>query len=143
MELSRKADYALRATVELAANKEGCVSTKDLSRLTQSPYAFMTKIVSELSAHKLVEVLRGRDGGVKLAGDSKKISAMQVVEAVSGPLNLNRCINDPRGCSRSSCCSVHDVLLKAQSQLSETLSISLHELARSQCPKEGGKGKLK
>lgn len=142
MALTNKADYALRAMVELAAINNSLISAKQLSSITQVPYPFMTKIIKELSTHGLAEVYRGSNGGVKISTDPNKTTALQVVEAISGPLTLNQCVNQPKSCSRSDFCPMHDMLVKAQKDLKKALSINLKALANSQIKnkkKKGGK----
>jgi Rrf2 family protein len=130
--LSRKADYALRAMVELASAPNETISTKELAHKIQVPYTFMTKIITELSVHKFVKITRGNKGGAKISCDLKKTTALQIVEAISGPLLLNRCIDQPKICSRTNFCSLHEILIKAQNDLANALSVNLRSLARSQ-----------
>ena len=117
MELSRKADYALRAMVELASSCKSHISAKELAQLTQVPYAFMAKIVAELASHGFVENQRGYGGGVKINADPARVSVLQIIEAMDGPLKLNRCVIELKSCPRTSSCAVHEVLSVAQKQL--------------------------
>lgn len=130
--ISRKEDYALRVMVELSAKNSGSITTKELAEAVEAPYAFIAKIVAELAARGLIEVSRGRNGGVKLAANPKKTTALTVLEAISGPPQLNRCINDPGACPRSGFCSIHEALEKAQQQLVKALGVDLARLARNQ-----------
>lgn len=132
MEFSRKTDYALRAMVELAGGKEQPISAFNLAKTTQAPYAFVTKILGELAAHKLVSIFRGREGGVKLAVDPNKTTALDVIVAINGPIVLNRCVEDPATCSRSSVCPVHNMWVVAQKRLESSLKIPLKTLAETQ-----------
>lgn len=132
MALSRKADYALRAMVELSVDESSLISTKELAEKTQVPYAFMSKIVTGLAERNLVEILRGSAGGVRITADPSKTTALQVVEATSGRLYLNKCVSEPESCPRTSFCSMHPMLASAQKQLAKALSIDLRSLAKSQ-----------
>lgn len=132
MALPRKADYALRAMVELAAEPDGIISTRQLADRTGVGYAFMTKIVGDLQGRRLAEVIRGNKGGVRISCDPGDITALQVVEAVSGSLELSQCVQDAASCPRSDFCAMRDMLVKAQEQLAETLSVDLRSLAKSQ-----------
>lgn len=140
MALAMKADYALRAMVELAAEPEGILPTRQLADRTGVGYAFMTKIVSDLQRRRLAEVIRGNRGGVRISCDPRDITALQVVEAVSGPLELSQCVLDAASCSRSAFCAMRDMLIKAQEQLAETLSVDLRSLAKSQKRKSASAG---
>lgn len=138
MEFSRKTDYALRAMVEMAADRDGPISAAELARRTLVPYSFLTKILMELSAHRFVAVTRGRAGGVRLAVDPKRTTALQVVEAMSGAVNLNRCVVEPDSCPRTEYCSVHDMWSAARKELRKGLSVDLMTLATSKKRKRGG-----
>ncbi len=129
MELSRKTDYALRTMVELAADPDGLVSAAELARRTLVPYSFLTKILMDLSSHRLVAVSRGRAGGVRMAVDPGQTTALQVIEAMSGPLSFNRCVVEPKSCPRSFYCSVHDMCAAASRELKKALSVDLKTLA--------------
>lgn len=130
--LSRKADYALRAMVELAAVPDGLIPTAELADRVGVPYAFMAKIVNELQARGLAEVRRGNKGGVRICGRAEDVTGLQVVEAVGGQMELNRCIGDPASCPRSSFCALRDMLAGAQAQLVDALSVDLRSLATAQ-----------
>lgn len=132
MSLTRKADYALRAMIELTTEKDNLIPARQLAEKTQVPYAFMTKIISDLCARGLAQVSRGSMGGVRILADPKKTTALQVVESISGLVTLNQCVNQPKSCSRTSFCPMHSILVKAQKELGKALSVDLHTLANTQ-----------
>lgn len=132
MEISRKADYALRIMVELAESGDNPVSTRYLAETTDAPYAFIAKIVAELATHGFVVSTRGRGGGVKLIVDPRMTTALAVLEAVSGPLKLNNCVDEPGACSRSPFCSLCMAFTDAQRRLEEALAVNLLSLAAEQ-----------
>ncbi len=132
MGISRKADYALRLMVELIAEGGGPVSTRVLADKADAPYAFIAKIVAELAGRGFVELSRGRGGGVKLTIDPHRTSALQVLEAVSGSLQVNECVDDPSSCLRSGFCALCDAFSDAQQRMREALSVDLATLAKTQ-----------
>ncbi len=132
MGVSRKADYALRLLVELVAEGGGPISTRTLADKTDAPYAFIAKIVAELAVGGFVELTRGRGGGVKLIIDPRRTSALQVLEAVSGSLQVNQCVDDPSSCLRSGFCALCDAFTDAQQRMREALSVDLATLAKTQ-----------
>jgi Rrf2 family protein len=132
MGISRKTDYALRVMVELTAKNGGPVSTKELADLADAPYAFVAKIVAELAARGFVDIARGRNGGVRLAIDPESTTALTVLEAISGPLQVSQCVNDPTACPRSGFCPLCEAFADAQRRLREALAVELSVLARTQ-----------
>ena len=132
MELSRQADYAVRAMVELASVPGGTrVQTGDVARRQSIPASFLPRIVAALGKAQLVHTFRGREGGITLARDAAKINLLEVIRAVEGPFALNLCTYCPSRCERSSFCPVHPVWEQAQKQLDQLLGqTTLSDLAK-------------
>jgi Rrf2 family protein len=84
--LSAKADYALRATVELASQGDGHVKAETLARAQSVPLRFLEQILLELKHAGLVASQRGAEGGYWLARPPSEISLADVIRAVEGPL---------------------------------------------------------
>ena len=86
MRLSAKADYALRATVELASQGEGHVKAEALARAQSVPLRFLEHILLDLKHAGIVASQRGAEGGYWLARPPGEISLADVIRAVEGPL---------------------------------------------------------
>ncbi len=87
MRISAKADYAVRAMVELAANAgEKPVKAERLATAQGIPLNFLENILGELRHAGLVRSHRGAEGGFRLARDPALISVADVIRAVEGPL---------------------------------------------------------
>ena len=86
MRVSAKADYAIRAMVEVAAAGDGPVKAERISRAQEIPANFLENIMSELRNASLIRSQRGVDGGYWLARPAGEISLAQVIRAVDGPL---------------------------------------------------------
>jgi len=122
MELTRKGDYAVRVVVELASEPAGAtVRTVDLGRRTGVPRAYLTKIIQALAREGLVRTQRGTRGGVALVPRPQAISLRRVVEALEGPIRLNRCLVHPGLCDRTPMCQVHAVWARIQSLVTREL----------------------
>ena len=74
MRLSARADYALRAAIELAAAKNGHVTAEQLATAQRIPGKFLEAILTQLRRAGLVRSQRGPDGGVWLARAAEDIS---------------------------------------------------------------------
>jgi Rrf2 family protein len=83
--ISAKADYAVRAAVELAS-QEGPVKGDRISEAQEIPLKFLENILIEMRHHGLVRSQRGREGGYWLAKPADEITIADVVRAVEGPL---------------------------------------------------------
>jgi Rrf2 family protein len=87
MRISAKADYAVRATLELAASPEGePVKGDRLAAAQDIPLQFLEHILLELKHARLVHARRGARGGYWLARPAAEITLADVIRAVEGPL---------------------------------------------------------
>ncbi len=87
MRMSAKAEYAVRAMVELATVDDGVrVTTDDLATAQGIPPQFLVDILSALRTDRLVRSHRGRDGGYELARSGAEISIADVLRCIDGPL---------------------------------------------------------
>jgi Rrf2 family protein len=86
MRVSAKADYAVRAAVELAAAEEGPVKGEKISQAQDIPLKFLENILGELKHAGLVRSQRGTEGGYWLARPAASITIADVIRAVEGPL---------------------------------------------------------
>jgi Rrf2 family protein len=85
--ISAKADYAVRATVELASGPPGRPVKGDvLSRNQGIPQKFLENILGELRQAGIVDSRRGHDGGYWLARPAAEVTVADVIRAVEGPL---------------------------------------------------------
>jgi Rrf2 family protein len=85
--VTAKADYAVRATIELALAKPGTpVKGDQLAKAQGIPVKFLENILSELKHAGIVSSQRGADGGYWLAKPPASVSVADVIRAVEGPL---------------------------------------------------------
>ncbi len=87
MRMSAKAEYAVRAMIQLAAAPPGdVVKTEELANAQGIPAQFLVDILSDLRADRLVRSHRGREGGYELARPAGQISIADVLRCIDGPL---------------------------------------------------------
>ena len=123
MQITRQADYALRAIIYLAKLEEGeKASTRDIAETQKIPPSFLAKIVSQLSIAGLIQTSRGARGGITLAKTPGEISILNVVEAIDGPVLLNACTSSTHVCPFGQNCPMHDVWCETRQLLVEKLS---------------------
>ncbi|MBN1661080.1 MAG: Rrf2 family transcriptional regulator [Anaerolineae bacterium] len=123
MEISRRTDYGVRVILELASlaeDERAC--THEIAQRQKIPGPFLAKIIAQLSLSGLVTTYRGAGGGVTLARPASEINLLDVLEALEGPLRLNRCVIDPDACPHEGKCPVHDIWTRAQADLAKMLS---------------------
>ena len=85
MRVSAKADYAVRAALELAVG-DGPVKGERIAEAQGIPLKFLENILLELRHQGLVQSQRGAEGGYWLARPADEITLAEVIRAVEGPL---------------------------------------------------------
>jgi Rrf2 family transcriptional regulator, iron-sulfur cluster assembly transcription factor len=131
MQLSRRADYGIRAMLDVASfPPENMVLTREIADRQGIPHVFLTKIVAQLVRDGLLRAYRGASGGLALGRPAAEISLRDIIESTDGPIALNRCVVDPGSCSRQPRCPGHEVWCQAQRDLVGLLdSMTLARLA--------------
>jgi Rrf2 family protein len=122
LEITRQADYALRATTEIARVPDGQrIPTALIASRQKIPLPFLAKIVSQLVVRGILETIRGASGGVNLARPADTITMREVIEAIDGPIALNRCTREPGVCEHMDTCPFCEIFVDAQEALIERL----------------------
>jgi Rrf2 family protein len=86
MRLSARADYALRAAIEIANVADGHVTAEQVARAQQIPVKFLETILTQLRRAGLVRSQRGPDGGFWLARPADDITLADIIRAIDGQL---------------------------------------------------------
>ncbi len=118
MQITKQADYAVRAVMYLAKLQSGeRAATSKIAEEQHIPPSFLAKIVSQLSIAGLLHTSRGARGGVALARTPDKITLLDVVEAIDGPILLNECSHADGMCAFASTCPLTSIWQDAQRDL--------------------------
>ena len=88
MRISAKADYAVRAMIELAAESrvERPVKGDQIAEAQAIPLRFLENILAELRHAGLVQSRRGTEGGYWLSRPADDVTLAEIIRAVEGPL---------------------------------------------------------
>jgi Rrf2 family protein len=86
MRLSARADYALRAAIEIATISDSHVTAEQVARAQQIPVKFLETILTQLRRAGLVRSQRGPDGGFWLARPADEITLADIIRAIDGQL---------------------------------------------------------
>ena len=128
-QLSKKADYGLIALKHLAQHSETSVSAWEIVLEYRIPAELLAKILQRLARKGLLVSQQGTHGGYVLARDPAKISIVDVIEALDGPIGITPC---ERGssCEQLDRCSVKDPLMAVRAKMVRILGdTSIYELA--------------
>lgn len=122
MQITRQADYALRAMIYLAKLEPNQrAATSQIADKQRIPPSFLAKIISQLSIAGLIHTSRGARGGVSLARTPGEVSILEVVEAIDGPITLNECTEEPSACPFGEECPLRSLWCDTQAELVDRL----------------------
>jgi Rrf2 family protein len=135
MRTTAKADYAVRAAIELAAHGDSPTSAERLAEAQQIPVNFLENILLDLRRAGIVESRRGAAGGYLLARPAKEIVIADVVRAVEGPLASVRGISPDALEYDGSATQLRDVWVALRSAVRSVLEhVTLADVASGKLP---------
>ncbi|HEY7024756.1 MAG TPA: Rrf2 family transcriptional regulator [Candidatus Limnocylindrales bacterium] len=138
MRVSAKADYAIRATAELAAAEgTGQMRADRIAEAQDIPIKFLESILLELKHAGIVRSQRGSEGGYALARPGSEISLADVIRAVDGPLANVRGDRPENVTYKGAAGRLTDVWIAVRANLRSVLeSTSVADLANGTLPPE-------
>ena len=144
--LSKQANHALKALLELAAKPERWLSTHELAIAQQLPEPMLEQILLRLRRAGLLKARRGRLGGYRLAGAAREISVAAVLSAVGKPVDESKQQSDssPSSPAEQVTFGLQRRLEQAQQRALEQLNLEelLFDLQSAVAGAQGGQGLL-
>jgi len=123
--LTRGADYGTRGMIHLAKMPVTAVTlVSSIASAEGLPESYLAKIFQDLAKGGVLRSHRGAKGGFSLARPANEITLREIIEAIDGPIALNRCLASAEGCDRRDCCGLYPVLAKAQAELMGVLGVT-------------------
>jgi Rrf2 family protein len=136
MRVSAKADYALRAAIELAAGEgSGPVKGERIAQAQEIPVKFLENILGDLRQAGIVRSQRGAEGGYWLARPAAEITLAQVIRAADGPLANVRGVRPESIEYTGSAAPLRDVWIAVRASLRSVLEeVTLADVAVGTLP---------
>ena len=111
--ISNTCKYAIRAMIYLALNedKNSMIGIKQIASDLDIPQPFLSKILQQITRHKLLLSNKGPNGGFMLAKPASEISLMDIVTIIDGPNFFNSCIIGLNSCDEThehAHCPIHN-----------------------------------
>lgn len=107
LNISEMGALALHVAVELTAlreeNPEARRTVQDIADKLEASVHTLQKVTRRLVAIGMLEGTRGANGGLRLRGNPKKITMLQIIEGIEGPLCSNGCMFANRVCPKGGC----------------------------------------
>ena len=119
---SRSTEYAIRAFVNLAQVSDGkYVMVKQIAEQEGIPAHFLAKILQQLARKGLLRSSKGPTGGFSLRTPPKEISLIQLVEALDGLSDYQKCVSGLAECTDDAPCGMHDSWKALRSRIMDYL----------------------
>jgi Rrf2 family protein len=127
MKFSTRAEYGLKAIINLAKYYPKQKSLRVISREENISRKYLERLVNELRKNNLVASSRGKNGGYALTRNPKNIRVGEIIEVLEGPISTRGC----ELCHAEKKCSSSVVWLKLEREIKKTLdNIKLSELTK-------------
>jgi Rrf2 family protein len=138
MHVTAKADYAVRAVIELAASSQGAPRKVDeVAQAQDIPVSFLENILTQLRSAGIVRSQRGPEGGYWLAQPAEELPLATVIRAVEGPLVGVRGQRPEEVAYNGSAQSLQQVWLALRANLRKVLEhVTVADVAAGKLPKE-------
>ena len=135
MRISAKADYAVRAAIELAAAGDELVPAERIATTQAIPFNFLENILSEMRTAGIVRSKRGADGGYRLAKPAQEITVADVIRAVEGPLATVRGARPEDAAYPGAAAELPQVWIAVRKNLRNVVeNVTLADVANSRLP---------
>jgi Rrf2 family protein len=121
MWVSTKAQYGMRALVEVAVSGDRPVSLKLVAERQSLSHQYLEQIFATLRRAGYVESVRGAHGGYRIAKPLDQIDALEVVELLEGSVAPVHCIDDAEACMRTGNCSTESLWRRVDGAVREVL----------------------
>lgn len=121
--IRRDTDYAFRFAAQLAEayGDDRPLSSRILAKENQVSYALTCKIMQKLAAAGIVKSIMGPKGGFELAKNPKEVEFGHLIEAVQGPVSVNKCVMGRFKCPLKGECPAHSKMVDLQTQINDYL----------------------
>ncbi|MFI8304952.1 RrF2 family transcriptional regulator [Streptomyces sp. NPDC085927] len=136
MRISARADYAVRAALQLAASRDDApLKTEAIADAQDIPHKFLEGILNDMRRGGLVLSQRGGNGGYRLARPAESISIADVIRVVDGPLVSVRGVRPPDLSYSGPAQSLLPLWIALRSNVREILEgVSLADVAAAELP---------
>jgi len=134
LKLSTRSRYALRAMIELARHEgRGPVLLRRVAEAQRISPKYLEQLTIPLRRAGLLRGERGPSGGYELAKPAPEITALDIVAAVEGPLDLLNCVGNATACDRTATCAARQLWVRVGEAMSGALAReTLADLSESQ-----------
>ena len=102
--------------------QEHACSANEIAEDYSISATLMAKVLQKLAKQGLVAAKHGSTGGYQLAKDPQRISALEVITAIDGPVLITSCVTNHGNCDATERCSIKEPLQRVNESILEVLS---------------------
>ncbi|KOG49484.1 RrF2 family transcriptional regulator [Streptomyces decoyicus] len=138
MRISARADYAVRAALQLATARDaGPLKAEAIAQAQDIPHKFLEGILNDMRRGGLVHSQRGGNGGYRLAKPAEAISIADVIRVVDGPLVSVRGVRPPELSYTGPAASLLPLWVALRANVRQILDgVSLADVASAELPSQ-------
>ena len=112
MKLTTFSDYTLRVLMFLALNRDRLATIPEIASAYGISENHLMKVVHQLARSGVIESVRGKGGGVRLAREPEAIRLGQIVRVSEGNAPIVECLSDDAACRIAPACRLAAVLVR-------------------------------
>jgi Rrf2 family protein len=112
--LTKDSDYAVRALVALASDRNRYMPVREISAGQNIPYQYLRKIIQKLIQAGFLTAKEGGAGGVMLAADPGKIKVVDIIKVMQGDVQMSDCLFKKEICANRNGCVLRKNLLRIE-----------------------------
>lgn len=114
LRFSRRADYGIRAALELARAGDRLVKRREIAAAVDAPASVLAQTLADLVRAGIARAVAGPRGGYSLGRPATAITMLDVIHAIEPPPGARRCVLHERACRDEGACPFHHVVVEAE-----------------------------
>jgi Rrf2 family protein len=120
--LDRRSEYAMRAVLDVASQSDPVWRKKqEIGEATGVPLSYLAHILAALVQARILVARSGPSGGYGLRRPGERITLLEIIEALEGPINAENCVLRGGTCNWAEPCALHDAWTRAQEAIASEL----------------------
>ncbi|MCP4293189.1 MAG: Rrf2 family transcriptional regulator [bacterium] len=132
MRLFKSSEYAIRCLVYMAGSEADLCPVQKLSDELNIPYKFLGRLMGRLRDAGFVESVRGKSGGYRIKKMLDQIHLEQIIDAVEGLENFDRCLLGFDTCDANNPCPMHEFWIGPKENIQSMMAdVTLADMVKS------------
>ena len=132
--INRKIEYALISLKHMSTTQPGqLTSAKDICDVYKTPFDPTARGLQIMAQNGLLRAAHGAHGGYEITKDLSKMTFLELVEMIAGPIQIANCFNhDYPNCEIKACCNIISPMLNLNEQMAKFFkTVSIQDLIGS------------